>query len=515
MNSSILSSSLNKKTLIKAIPAAYAQFVSQGRWKPAKHLMLLNRKLMDVTAGRIKRLIITMPPRSGKSEFTSKIFPAWYLGNFPDNRIILASYEATFAEQWGAAARDIFEEYNGELFNLELKKGMTASRRWGIEDHLGSMMTAGVGGPLTGKGGNLIIIDDPVKNDEEANSQTMRDKLWSWFGTTLMTRLQPGGSVLLIMTRWHFDDLAGRILDLQKSPNNEKWEHLNFPAISEIDELPEPEGLGRKKGEALWPEMWPIEKLEAIKNSGTLSSYAFSSLYQQKPTPEGGGFFKQDWFRYYTIQGNYYLFHPRKIEQGKGLEFIPINQCWRLITVDTANKVKETSDMSAIAVWAITPKTELLLVELYRGHYGYEEILSRLVLLNKEYKPRYIGIENTGIAIQLITEARNKGLAVRALEPHGEGKQNRANAPLGAIVRMESGKILFPKEARFLYDLETELLFFPKGSYDDCVDVLSYAANELTKFDAYEIGDFTPYTVDNTTIGVRKGNNFIGNPFMM
>jgi predicted phage terminase large subunit-like protein len=289
-------------------------------------------------------------------------------------------------------------------------------------------------------------------------------------------------------TRWCEDDLAGRLIENMNKGTGEKWEVINFPAIAEEDET---DGLMRKKGEALWPEMWSLETLLKIKNSGAMSSYTWSSLYQQRPVPEGGGMFKREWFRYFTEQPLYYVCEG---QTGEATRFIEIANCWRFATIDMANKVKDTSDYTVIAIWAVSPQNDLLLLKLYRDRYPYEDVFRKVKYINSEYNLSYIGIENVGVGIQLINECLNAGLPIRALEPHGKGKENRANAPLGAVVRMESGKIFFKKGESL--DLETELLHFPKGKNDDTVDALSYACNELTKLDTYEENDFAPYVLD-------------------
>src|ERR1700733_2043428 len=174
--------SLNNLQLARQTPAGFALYTTDNKWMLARHLAFLNRRLVDLAAGRIRRLLINMPPRSGKSELVSRIFPAWYLGNFPDNKIIFASYEASFAAEHGAAARDLVEEYGNEVFGVTIKSKMSSMARWGIEGHRGGMMSVGAGGPLTGKGANILILDDLIKDSEQAESVTQLEKLWAWFG---------------------------------------------------------------------------------------------------------------------------------------------------------------------------------------------------------------------------------------------------------------------------------------------------------------------------------------------
>lgn len=270
-------------------PALFAITASRGRWQAADHLLMLSDKLTQVAAGKLKRLMIYMPPRHGKSQLASQYFPAWYLGHHPDNRIILTSYEADFAASWGWKARNIFEEYALEIFGHSVRSDSSARNRWDIVDRVGGMNTAGVGGAITGKGADLLIIDDPVKNAEEANSDLKRDKAWEWYQSTAYTRLEPDAAIILIMTRWHPDDLGGLLLKDMEA-GGEQWDILNFPAIAEEDDI-----LGRKVGDPLWKERYPIESLENIKN--TVGAYWWAAMYQQSPYSRTGGTFKRQDFR--------------------------------------------------------------------------------------------------------------------------------------------------------------------------------------------------------------------------
>lgn len=249
----------------------------------ARHLAVIDRELTDAIAKGNGRLILSVPPRHGKSELVSKYLPAWFLGTFPNQRIILSSYEAEFATSWGRKARSLLSEHGG-LFGVKVSKDSAAANRWDVDGHDGGMITAGVGGAITGRGGSLII-DDPVKNYEEAHSETYREKTWDWFTSTAYTRLEPGCFCIVIMTRWHEDDLVGRI---KERLTHEDWREIVFPAIAE-----DGDPLGRKRGEALWPARFDEHRLKQIKD--TLGSYQFSSLYQQRPTPEEGGMFKREW----------------------------------------------------------------------------------------------------------------------------------------------------------------------------------------------------------------------------
>lgn len=253
-----------------------AWWTSDGRYQLARHIHYVNKKLVDLAACRIKRLMIFEPPRHSKSELCSKYFPAWFLGTYPQKRVILLSYETTFAESWGRKARDLVGEYGPSLFGVRVASNVSSSGAWDIDKHAGGMVSSGIRGGVTGRGADLLIIDDPVKNAEEALSPTIREKNWDEFQATASTRLEPDGRILLMQTRWHPDDLAGRIL--QEQPG--EWDVVRLPALAGEDDL-----LGRQPGEALWPERWPASRLLKIKSS--IDSYWWNSIYDQRPTRSG------------------------------------------------------------------------------------------------------------------------------------------------------------------------------------------------------------------------------------
>ncbi|NMA28428.1 MAG: terminase, large subunit, partial [Burkholderiales bacterium] len=216
--------------LREASPAALAEWLSDGSWVRARHLERLNDRLLDFATGRIRRLLVSMPPRHGKSELISHWLPVWYLNTWPERRIILATYGADFAADWGRRVRNTVQEHADSL-RVRIAQDSAASNRWHTTAG-GGMVAAGAGGPLTGRGADLFIIDDPIKTAEDAYSATWRERVWDWWTTTARTRLEPGASVVVLMTRWHDDDLAGRILrNAQESGDG--WEVLNLPALAE------------------------------------------------------------------------------------------------------------------------------------------------------------------------------------------------------------------------------------------------------------------------------------------
>lgn len=255
----------------------FLETANHGTWKRARHLELLCAALHRVDSGQIKRLIVNMPPRHGKSEVISKGFPAWYLGRHPEHEVMLTCYGAELAEDFSRINRDKLREFGPDVFGISISRESAAVGRWGITDHKGGLVAAGVNGPLTGRGANVAIIDDPIKGALEANSTTYRQHLLEWYQTVLRTRLAPGGAIIVVQTRWTKDDLAGRLIE-QGRTGGEEWQVLNMPAISEEGV---PDDLHRRPDEALWPERYPLEHLRRIET--TLTPYQWAALYQQQP----------------------------------------------------------------------------------------------------------------------------------------------------------------------------------------------------------------------------------------
>ena len=318
---------------------------------------------MDVAFGDIKRLMIFLPPRHGKSWLVSNFFPAWYLGIFPDKRVILTAYEADFAATWGRRARDVLNEHGKSVFGIEVNDKSSAANRWDIKNHYGGMVTAGVGGPITGRGADILVIDDPVKNAEEANSQTYRNRTWDWYQSTAYTRLEPQGAVILIMTRWHEDDLAGRLIKSMNKGTLEQWEMINLPAIAEDNDL-----LGRKLGEPLWPERYNLKELQRIKD--TTGSYWWSSLYQQRPQPPGGGLLKRSWLEHY--QSN----------EVPDLEHLNIYQAW-----DLAISTKETADYTVCTTIGVSDENKIYVLDWYRDRIDFPTQVKMVEKLARKWIP--------------------------------------------------------------------------------------------------------------------------------
>ena len=455
--------------------------VSQGRHIPAPHVRLLSERLVAAVGERVlaeregrlgefrgARIIIEMPPRHSKSETTSHWFPVWLLNNWPHWRIILASYEADFAASWGRKVRNTIAA-NPDLLNVRISGSSSAANRWETTAG-GGMVTAGVGGPITGKGGDVLLVDDPIKNWQEASSSTVRDHIWDWWTSTAYTRLEPGGIAIVIMTRWHQDDLAGRLIERMNSGEGEPWEVIRLPALAELDDP-----LGRKPGEALWPARYNEETLARIRQN--VGEYVWQALYQQNPTTPGGTIFLRDWFeddRRYDAQSR----------------SIVNRTVARYISWDTAMRESDDAAYSAAVVGELWPDYRLGVREVYRERLSFPELCAQVEALashhNRDGKLQAVVIEDKASGIQLLQTLRAQApdwlrQILVAFEPKGD-KELRARQ---ASVWCANGSVVLPHPAstvHWLFDFERELFEFPRSAHADQVDAFSQLIDYLRNY---------------------------------
>jgi predicted phage terminase large subunit-like protein len=424
-------------------------------YRDASHHRLIARKLEAVERGEITRLMITMPPRHGKSMLASEFFPAWYLGRNPDHYVIAATYAQELADDFGRKVRNQIADpaYSAVFPGVGLKSDSTSSRRFHITQPLDSFATGqngayfavGVGGPLTGRGAHLLLIDDPVKNREDADSEIIRKKTKDWYTSTAYTRLMPGGRVVIIQTRWHEDDLSGWLL---QEHQHEGWDVLNLPAVSD-------------DGKALWPDQYDVPALEKIKLA--IGPRDWSALYQQRPAPESGDYFKAEW-----------------------LHTVPVRPPRRNLAVYGASDYAVTADggdFTVHIVVGVDPDGRMYILDLWRQQASSDVWVDAFCDLVKKWHP--IGwAEETGqikasVGPFLNSRMMQRGAFVaKELFPTRGDKAVRAQSIRGRIAMnglyMEAG-------ALWRSDLVSEMMSFPVGVHDDQVDALGLVGQLLDK----------------------------------
>jgi len=433
----------------------------------AYHHELIVSKLEAVERGQISRLMIFLPPRHGKSLITSAIFPAWYLGKRPDRQVIFATYGQELSDDFGRRVRNFMNDpIHQTIFpDCKFAEDSTAAHRFNTVKG-GAYYAVGRGGPITGRGAHLLLIDDPIKDRDEANSETNRKSLHEWFASVAYTRLMPGGAIIIIQTRWHEDDLAGWLLHEHAGEN---WDILSLPAIAEQNEK------FRREGEALWPERFSLETLNRIRDA--IGGAAWASLYQQRPAAAEGAIFKRNYWQFYRP--------PLTVALNR------IVQSW-----DTAFKKGTENDFSVSTTWGVADNGYYLL-HLWRGRVEFPELKRVLVSLAEQWKPNTILVEDRASGQSLIQELKNfTALPILPVKVDSD-KQSRVQAvtPL-----MEAGRIFLPESAPWLSDFIEEMACFPNGMHDDVVDATTQALNYLR-----EEPRLPPISLGYTTFGPHSG----------
>ena len=416
----------------------------------------LMRFYTDVMERKSPRLILTMPPRHGKSQLVSKHFPAWCFGVNPDISFMACSYSDGLSRRVNKDVQRIMEsnEYHRIFPRTTLPpRGSKYTRSTNlieIPNRKGSFRSTGIGGSITGMGCEILGIDDPLKDRQEANSITIRDRIWDWYTSTAYTRLSPGGGVLVTLTRWHEDDLAGRLLNAMKQGDGDQWTVINYPAIAEKDEP------HRKIGEALHPERYPLEMLEKIRIN--VGSYDWNTLYQQHPAPVGGSIIKREWLQQYEIL-------PKVFDK--------IIQSWDFTFTDSAS-----SDNVAGTVWGKVG-ARFYLIDCVCAKMDFVSSIRAFQRMSEKH-PKAIRkiIEDKANGPAIISALRNKISGIVPFTPQGS-KEARAFAvsPL-----FEAGNVYIPKqdaEHPWVRDYIDELVSFPSAPHDDRVDSTTQALNYL------------------------------------
>jgi len=436
------------------------------------HHKKIAEKFNDLADGKIKRLIINMPPRHTKSEFASFLLPAWMIGRRPKLKIIQSTHTTELAVRFGRKAKTLMDmpEYK-EIFPTRLREDSQAAGKWETEQG-GEYYAAGVGSAITGRGADLLIIDDPHSEQDALNIDAL-ERAYEWYTSGPRQRLQPGGAIVLVMTRWNTKDLTGALLRATGDMKADKWELIEFPAI-----LP--------SGKPVWPEFWKLEELEGVKSSISLQKW--NAQWMQNPTSEEGAIIKREWWR--------------KWEK----DYIPPLQ-HVIQSYDTAFLKKESADYSAITTWGVFYLNEdsgpqLILLDAIKDRFEFPE-LRRIAYQQYQYwQPESVLVEAKASGLPLTYELRKMGIPVINYTPsRGNDKHSRVNsvAPL-----FESGQIWAPFEKDFAQEVIEECAAFPYGDHDDLVDSMTQAVMRFRQ------GGFVDHPEDykDEPLGKRKKNYY-------
>lgn len=418
-------------------------------YQNAKHTKIIRAALEEVERGDISRLIVTMPPRHGKSRHCSEFFPAWLLGRDPTAEIIIASHTDSLAEAKSREVQNFFSNPRWPFPSSRIDYKIRGVGRWQTTEG-GQLLACGIQGGATGFGADYLVIDDYLKTREQADSAAIRDKCWDFFTETGRTRLSPNGAIVILATRWHEDDLIGRILS---GPGASRWKVIELRAVCDDDNDP----LNRKQGEALWPERFSLDKLPSLE-ANEIDIRGWEALYQQRPTAAVGNIFHREWWQYYdprvtTLQGLNPMF----------------------ISVDSSFKEGISNDFSVAAVWG-RMNGKAYLLDLWRARVQFPELVESLkALYTKWHVPLVIEDKASGqSAIQVLSRAHIPIIPHKI--PSSSTKISRAE-PLALYV--ESGMVYIPMDAEWRNDFIEEHASFPNSAHDDQVDTTSMALPRL------------------------------------
>jgi predicted phage terminase large subunit-like protein len=421
---------------------------SRGKWRTAIHLMQINQALLKLERGEIKKLALHMPPRHGKTEFCTKYFPVWALIKNPDWRVITTSYGLELASRYGRLAKEQVEEFGG-MFGVKLNPSSRSVSEWDILNREGGMIARGVGGGITGRGANLLIVDDPIKNHEEALSETYRNNLDAWYQSTAASRLEPDGRILKICTRWHEDDLAGRV----RKRESGEWTVINFPAISH-------------DGKALWPTRYNIEHLEKMRS--VTDPQWWEALYQQTPGSHSFGAWPEEYFtdKIWVKPDQF----PNRFEYG-------------VVGVDPSKgKSTKTGDYSAIVFMGLSGGK--LYVDATVRRRSVQQIVDDVLSLTVRYAIDAVGVEALQFQELILPNIQKRAEELRMACPPLYPIEDVTNK----LIRIERlGHHFRVGDFRFLDTTDNRLLVhqcreFPAGAHDDGPDALEMARKTAQQF---------------------------------
>lgn len=428
-------------------------------------LDLIDAQMVKIANGEIDRQIICMPPQEGKSTRVTITTPLWMLTRNPRLRIPIVSFQQELANDFGSAIRNLIMENAGQEGTLDLGLRIApdngSSRDFQLDNHVGRIRSVGLGGGLTGRAADALFIDDPISNMEQAQSRRWRDRGWNFWQSVGSTRLAPGAPVVVVLTRWHEDDLAGRLLAAE---DGHRWNVLSIPAIAESPDDP----LGRPVGVAM-DSARGARDWESIRV--TSGEYVWAALYQQRPAPAEGGLFKRANLKHWTHCPEPSLRRPAILVEGRE---VYLETIWKFLTVDLAASLKTGADFTVAAVWGQTMDGNLILLDGLREHLDPSMHWDKIKQLRTKWDAGTVYLEPAAFGTTMVYEASTDGVPIEELKPDKD-KLTRA---LPAAARADAGRLFIPATTTYSWvqDWVDELAAFPNGAHDDIVDVLAYAA---------------------------------------
>ena len=442
------------------------------------HHELICNEIDELLNRKYEMLIVSTPPRFGKSEIVSRRLPAYKLGRDPDSSIIACSYAADLSSRMNRDVQRVIDDYTYSLLFPDTRLNSSNVRTtaqgsylrnsdiFEIVGHKGVYRSCGIGGGITGMGFSGVgIIDDPTKNREEAESITVRDKTYEWYTDVFLTRREENAPILITMTRWHEDDLTGRIVDVsEREVGTDNCRIITLPALSE-DEIPDYD-IRTAPGQSLWIKKFPVSVLEKIK--ATVPVYTWLSLYQQRPSAAAGNLVKKEQFKYCHIIGDL-------LDMGD--KQATLSQCKIFQTCDPAVSEKTSADYFVLGTWAQTPENDIALIDLLRTRLEQPKQIPLFRQQLLKWNPKTQWIATRGIGLSLFQFLKESGLPVDKIDEDID----KVSRFIPAATRIATGTVYFSVDLPGLHDFEAELLGFPNAAHDDQVDMVSLAANVIMK----------------------------------
>lgn len=463
-----------KESLARRHYTDYFQLANSGM-KMYPHVKLICDKLQKIADGEQHFYIIELPPQHGKSLTITKTFPSYFLMKYPDKHAMVVAYSQDLYSEFAASNRRAFSDWCGSVPYPGLKLGKNAAQTFTIQDHGGGFYATSVLGGATGMSADLLVIDDPIKNAQEAHSITVKNRIWDEWNLTFYPRLQKGGSVIVIMTRWQTDDLAGRLLAESSLP----WEEIKFPAIAEDIPAGTTDTIGRHNGEALCPGLHSLKELETHKHD--MGTQKFAALYQQSPIIEGGNIFKQDWTRYYVDSPETAV--RLGLVVGRDVSILPRHFDQTVQAWDATFKSKENDDFVAGQTWSRHKSICYLRVGWCHKRLSFTETLDAIRSQSRMYPEATVKlVEDKANGPAIIDTLRREIPGIMPVSPGNDSKEARAAS---VSPMWEAGQVMVPhpKWHPEVQDFLTEVWGFPNMPHDDNVDSMVYALRRLnTKF---------------------------------